>query len=62
MVKRVEVNFIVLSETRDKIKQISEMTYRGYGDIIDWLIAEKWKELMEEDVLETLEEEIEHRR
>lgn len=40
-----QMNFQVLPETRERIRQIAKMTYRGYGDTLDWLVAEAWERI-----------------
>lgn len=57
----IQMNFQILPETREKIKELAKLTFRGLGDTLDWLVAEKWAEMAEEGP-ETLDETVEHLR
>ena len=40
-----QMNFQIRPETRDRIREIARMTFRGYGDTVDWLVAEAWERI-----------------
>lgn len=40
MPERVVINYSVLAETKLKIDQLAEKTYRSQGYVIDWLVGE----------------------
>jgi hypothetical protein len=44
------MNFQVRPETRDHIREIARLTYRGIGDTLDWLVAEAWKKMQSDQV------------
>jgi hypothetical protein len=38
----VQMNIAVLPETKALIEQIGKLTFRGKGDVIDWVVSEAW--------------------
>lgn len=47
--KSIAINTRVLPETREHMKEIAKITYRSYGDVLDWLVAEAWEKLQKKD-------------
>lgn len=43
MAEKVQMNYLVLPETKDRVKEIARLTFRDPGGVLDWLVAEVWK-------------------
>jgi hypothetical protein len=43
MADSVQMNVNVMPETKERVKEIARQTFRGPGDVIDWLVDEAWK-------------------
>lgn len=48
MADTVQMNVNVLPETKERIKEIARLTFRGMGDTIDWLVSEAWEKIQEQ--------------
>lgn len=66
---RKQYNRMLLTETIDGIQKIAKLTYRDEKDVLDWVVAEKLAELVNEPNLlvsieqaESVLEEIARRR
>lgn len=49
MADSVQMNVNVMPETKDRVKEIARQTFRGPGDVIDWLVDEAWKKMQPKD-------------
>lgn len=45
MVENIQMNIQVLPETKERIREIAKLTYRGYGDPLGWLVAEAYSKI-----------------
>jgi hypothetical protein len=45
MADSVQMNVNVMPETKERVKEIARQTFRGPGDVIDWLVDEAWKKI-----------------
>ena len=50
MSEAVQMNLNVKPETRERVKEIARLTYRGMNDVIDWLVEEKLAAIQAEKV------------
>jgi hypothetical protein len=48
MADAVQMNFNVRPETKERVKEMARLTFRGPGDLIDWLVAEAWQKMKSE--------------
>lgn len=42
MAETVQMNVNVKPETRQRIMQMAELTHRGMGNMVDWLVEKAW--------------------
>lgn len=45
MADTVQMNLMVLPETKEKVQTMAKMTFRGFGDTVDWVVAEAWERM-----------------
>jgi CelD/BcsL family acetyltransferase involved in cellulose biosynthesis len=43
--KTVQVNYRVDPVTKARIEELARQTYRGLGDVVDWVVAEAWERM-----------------
>ncbi len=41
-VRKVQLNLMVLPETKERIEAMARATFRGMGDTVDWAVSEMW--------------------
>jgi hypothetical protein len=41
-VRKVQLNLMILPETKERIEAMARATFRGMGDTVDWAISEMW--------------------
>lgn len=49
MSKSVQMNLRVLPETKARVKDMAQKTYRDNGDLIDWLVSEAHEKMFPKD-------------
>lgn len=42
--RKVQMNVMVLPETKERIEQMAQKAFRGLGDQVDWLVDKAWAE------------------
>lgn len=47
MAKTVQMNLNVLEVTKERVAELSTLTYRNPGDVIDWIVAEAYQRVQE---------------
>lgn len=45
MPETVQMNVNVRPETRERLAEIANQTFRGLGQTVDWIVAEAWNRL-----------------
>ena len=50
MTETVAVNFRILPETVSKLDWLARKTFRGKGDLIDWMTEKFYKEMCPESI------------
>lgn len=56
-VRKVQLNLMVLPETKERIQTMAAQTFRGLGDTVDYAVSEMWAAFPKKAaVVETREE------
>lgn len=45
--RKVQMNVMVLPETKERIELMAQKAFRGLGDQVDWLVNKAWNEGLE---------------
>ncbi len=56
MTETIQMNVVVLPVTKERVERMARDTFRGKGDLIDWMVDKTYKEMYPETVIVTIDQ------